>query len=165
MAGTATRIGEHYRSRAADNRQVVLADLCSRRPDHMTFADNPAANAVALTGVGFTDMRLALNCPHHVGAGVRRSCDDDRPTCCHGATIALNGTCTFSVTVLAFSVGDYVNTTSNVTSTNGGTGDTASATLTVLLPPLIPTLTGWMLALLATLLAAATLLHMRRRRG
>ncbi|MBK7471694.1 MAG: IPTL-CTERM sorting domain-containing protein [Betaproteobacteria bacterium] len=35
----------------------------------------------------------------------------------------------------------------------------------MLLPPLIPTLTGWMLALLATLLAAATLLHMRRRRG
>src|SRR5262249_22024028 len=48
-----------------------------------------------------------------------------------GATIAVNGTCTFSVTVTPTAFGNYTNTTGNVTSTNGGTGNAATSSLTV----------------------------------
>jgi len=48
-----------------------------------------------------------------------------------GATIPVNTACTFTVKVKGTTAGAKVNTTGNVTSTNGGTGATASATLTV----------------------------------
>jgi hypothetical protein len=48
-----------------------------------------------------------------------------------GGTIAASGTCTASVNVTATTAGSKVNTTNAVTSTNGGTGGTATATLTV----------------------------------
>ena len=54
-----------------------------------------------------------------------------------GATIAVNSQCQFSVTVTGAASGQYTNTTGNVTSTNGGTGNTASANLTVATPPSI----------------------------
>src|SRR5207248_2472170 len=54
-----------------------------------------------------------------------------------GAIIAAGGQCQFSVTVTGTSPGSYTNTTSAVTSTNGGTGGTATANLTVAGPPVI----------------------------
>jgi hypothetical protein len=54
-----------------------------------------------------------------------------------GATIAVNSQCQFSVTVTGAASGQYTNTTANVTSTNGGTGNTATANLTVGSPPVI----------------------------
>jgi hypothetical protein len=54
-----------------------------------------------------------------------------------GATIAVNSQCQFSVTVTGAAAGSYTNTTGNVTSTNGGTGNTATANLTVATPPTI----------------------------
>jgi hypothetical protein len=54
-----------------------------------------------------------------------------------GATIAANGQCQFSVTVTGATSGQYTNTTGAVTSTNGGTGNTASANLNVATPPTI----------------------------
>jgi uncharacterized repeat protein (TIGR01451 family) len=53
------------------------------------------------------------------------------------ATIAAGGSLTFSVTVTGVTAGSYTDTTSNVSSSNGGTGSTASASLTVLAPPSI----------------------------
>src|SRR5262249_11527866 len=52
-----------------------------------------------------------------------------------GATVAASGQCQFSVTVTGTAAGSYTNTTGNVSSTNGGTGNTAFATLTVATPP------------------------------
>jgi len=49
-------------------------------------------------------------------------------------TLLANSSCTFSVDVLATSGGDKVNTTDPITSTEGGTGGTATATVTVDLP-------------------------------
>lgn len=46
-------------------------------------------------------------------------------------TLKPSGSCTVSVEVTAATVGSYVNTTSVVTSTNGGTGASATATLVV----------------------------------
>jgi uncharacterized repeat protein (TIGR01451 family) len=48
-----------------------------------------------------------------------------------GGTIAANGTCTLTVNVTVTTGGSKVNTTGNVTSTNGGTGNTGTATLAV----------------------------------
>jgi hypothetical protein len=54
-----------------------------------------------------------------------------------GATIAANSQCQFSVTVTGAAAGNFTNTTGNVTSTNGGTGNTATANLSVATPPTI----------------------------
>lgn len=57
-----------------------------------------------------------------------------------GGQIPANATCTFSVDVLAISAGTQVNTTDPVTSTEGGTGGTATATLDVVVPDLTITM-------------------------
>ena len=48
-----------------------------------------------------------------------------------GGSLAPSGSCTVSVDVTAATIGSYVNTTSSVTSTNGGSGVGATATLEV----------------------------------
>jgi uncharacterized repeat protein (TIGR01451 family) len=57
-----------------------------------------------------------------------------------GGTILAGSSCTFSVDVLATSVGTQVNTTDPVTSNEGGTGGTATATVSVLVPDLTITM-------------------------
>ena len=53
-----------------------------------------------------------------------------------GGQIPANATCTFSVDVLAISAGTQVNTTDPITSLEGGTGGTATATVDVVVPDL-----------------------------
>jgi len=57
-----------------------------------------------------------------------------------GGQVPANATCTFSVDVLAISAGTQVNTTDPVTSTEGGTGGTATASLDVIVPDLTITM-------------------------
>ena len=57
-----------------------------------------------------------------------------------GGQIPANATCTFSVDVLAVSAGTQVNTTDPITSTEGGTGGTATAALDVVVPDLTITM-------------------------
>jgi xanthosine utilization system XapX-like protein len=57
-----------------------------------------------------------------------------------GGQIPASATCTFSVDVLAISAGTQVNTTDPITSTEGGTGGTATATLDVVVPDLTITM-------------------------
>jgi uncharacterized repeat protein (TIGR01451 family) len=52
-----------------------------------------------------------------------------------GGQIPANATCTFSVDVLAVATGTQVNTTDPITSTEGGTGGTATASVDVFGPP------------------------------
>ncbi len=52
-----------------------------------------------------------------------------------GGTLAANASCTVSMNVQGTAEGDKINTTTRVTSTNGGSGDPASATLWVGNPP------------------------------
>jgi uncharacterized repeat protein (TIGR01451 family) len=106
---------------------------------------NPGANTVALTGVGFTD---ALPTGLTVASSTSTVCGGTLMTtpptnmAFVGATIAVNSQCQFSVTVTGAAAGQYTNTTGNVNSTNGGTGNTATANLTVANPPAITKLFG-----------------------
>lgn len=107
----------------------------------LTFTiTNPAANAVALTGVAFTDtLPTGLTVANASATVCGGTLTTTAPTgiALSGATIAANSQCQFSVTVTGAAAGSYTNTTGSVTSTNGGTGNTASANLTVGTPPTI----------------------------
>jgi uncharacterized repeat protein (TIGR01451 family) len=54
-----------------------------------------------------------------------------------GATIAAAASCTFAVNVTGATPGSYTNTTGAVSSTNGGTGNSATAILSIAMPPSI----------------------------
>jgi uncharacterized repeat protein (TIGR01451 family) len=98
---------------------------------------NPAANSVALSGVAFTDtLPTGLSVASSTSSVCGGTLTATSPTsiALSGATIAANGTCQFSVTVTGAASGQYTNTTGAVTSTNGGTGNTASANLSVASP-------------------------------
>ncbi|MDX1406993.1 MAG: DUF11 domain-containing protein, partial [Saprospiraceae bacterium] len=93
--------------------------------------------ATALTGVAFTDV---LPAGLTVADGTFSACGGASNLTTTAATgtialtggsIAANGSCTFSVTVTGSTVGLKTNTTGNVTSTNGGTGNTATADVLV----------------------------------
>ncbi len=107
----------------------------------LTFTiTNPAANAAALTGVAFTDtLPTGLTVANASATVCGGTLTTTAPTgiALSGATINTNSQCQFSVTVTGAASGIYTNTTGNVTSTNGGTGNTASANLTVASAPTI----------------------------
>jgi uncharacterized repeat protein (TIGR01451 family) len=123
-----------------------------------TFAPNPVAiggistlsftidnpnGALALTGVGFFDplpAGLAVAAPPNAavsgcGAALFAPTAGDSSLTLSGGTIAAAGSCTATVDVVASSAGAKNNTTGPVGSANGGTGNSAAATLVVLAPP------------------------------
>lgn len=127
---------------------------------------NPAANPIALTGVAFTD---TLTGGIGVATGSTAACGGTLTTTTTtislaGATIARNGQCQFSVALINAPVGTFVNTTGAIAAGNAPAGNSASATLVVGNAPLIPTLSPWILALLAATLLVTTFVYMRRRR-
>ena len=106
---------------------------------------NPNAST-ALTGVGFTDTLpagLVVSTPN----GLTGSCGGGTITATAGsgsvslasAALALSASCTFSVNVTGSTLGTKNNTTGAVTSVEGGTGGTGSASVTVVAigPPTI----------------------------
>jgi hypothetical protein len=102
---------------------------------------NPADNDVALSAIAFTET-LAPGLSITSNGGVSQcggtfTTTSPGSVALTGASIPVGGQCQFSVAVAASAAGSYTATTSAVTSLNGGTGSTASATLTV-----DPTLTG-----------------------
>ena len=96
---------------------------------------NPAANTVALMGVAFADTLPAgltiADSSVGICGGTRTTTASTGIISLTGATIAVGGTCTFSVAVTGTLGGQYTNVTGAVTSANGGTGNTATAVLTV----------------------------------
>ena len=100
---------------------------------------NPAANTVALTGVGFSDTfpaGLTIASVPNASQCNGTVTSTANSVILSGGSIPVNGTCTVTVTVIA-AAGSYLNLSDAVTSANGGTGNTASATLTVIAPPSI----------------------------
>jgi uncharacterized repeat protein (TIGR01451 family) len=105
---------------------------------------NPAANTAGLTGVAFTDTLpagITVATPNGLtgscGGGTITATAGSGAVSLTGGTIATAATCNFTVNVTGTSPGVFNNTTSTVSSTNGGTGNTATATLTVATPPSI----------------------------
>ncbi len=139
-------------------------------PSILTFTlTNPAANTVPLTGVGFTDVLngMSVFTPNNLtgscGGGTITAPAGSSSITLSGATLPVNGSCTFSVDVSSATLGTLTNTTGNVSSANGGTGNTASAQLTVT-STVIPTLSQWGLAVASILiLLAAAAISWRRR--
>ena len=102
---------------------------------------NPSGNDVGLPAVGFTEtlppgLSITSNGGVSQCGGTFTTTSPDS-IALTGATLAVGGQCQLSIPVAASAAGVYTATTSAVTSANGGTGSTASATLTV-----DPTLTG-----------------------
>jgi uncharacterized repeat protein (TIGR01451 family) len=115
----------------------------------LTFTlTNPPANTLALTGVGFTDL-LPANTAVATPNGLVNNCGGTATAVAasgtvtlSGVTLATSGTCTLVVNVTATAAGTFNNTTGTVSSTNGGTGLTASASLNAAAPPTISDLFG-----------------------
>lgn len=109
----------------------------------LTFTiTNPVVNGIALTGVSFADnlpSGLVVATPNALtgscGGTVTAAAGSASVTLTAG-TIAASGTCTFSINVAGTAAGIQINVTGNVGSANGGTGNTATASITVLAPDL-----------------------------
>ncbi len=110
----------------------------------LSFAiSNPNAS-LALNGVAFNDSLpsgLVVSTPNGLtgtcGGGTITAGAGSQAVSLAGGTIAASSGCTFAVNVTAVSAGNQVNTTGNVTAANGGTGNTATASITVLAPDLV----------------------------
>ena len=101
----------------------------------LTFTITNPNTTTTLTGVGFSDV---LPAGLSVADSATPRCSGTLTTTAATRTISLSGAsvapgvpCTFNVTVTGTTPGSYNNTTGNVTSNNGGTGNTASASVTV----------------------------------
>ena len=106
----------------------------------LTFTiSNPNLNN-DLTGVAFLDTYPTgvtntnpLSTSNSCG-GTLTSAAGGNSVSLSGGTVSAGGSCTVTTTVTAFSVGTYINTSGVVSSTNGGTGNTASDILNVNVP-------------------------------
>ena len=112
----------------------------------LTFTLTNPNPATDLTGVGFSDdmpAGLLIANPDSLGGTCDTSVVTLSPTNISlvGAVLLANSSCTLSIDVLATAAGDQVNTTGAVTSVEGGTGGTATATVSVLVPDLTITKT------------------------
>jgi uncharacterized repeat protein (TIGR01451 family) len=118
-------------------------------PTRLTFSINNPNAALALTGVAFSD-----TFPTFPGAMVVAPTPNVLVSGCGagftfapvagagtvnftGASVAIGSTCQVSVDVIAPTAGTYNNISGTVSSTNGGTGGTASASLRVLASPFV----------------------------
>jgi len=112
----------------------------------LTFTiTNSAVNTVAEAGVAFTDTLptgLTVASSSATVCGGTLTTTSPTQIALSGATVNTNSNCQFSVTVTGAASGQYTNTSGAVTSTNGGTGSTASAGLTVATPPTVTKVFG-----------------------
>jgi LPXTG-site transpeptidase (sortase) family protein len=104
---------------------------------------NPTANTVSLTGISFTDnlpSGLVISTPNGLtgscGGGTITATAGATSVSLSGATLAANASCTFKVNVTGNTAG-VKNNSVTVSSTNGGTGNTSNANVTVVSPPSI----------------------------
>jgi fimbrial isopeptide formation D2 family protein len=107
----------------------------------LSFTINNPNAPVSLTGVGFTDnfpAGLVVATPSVVtgscGGGTITATAGNSSASLSGATLAPGAVCTFSVNVTAATTGTKTNITQPVTSNEGGTGNTATASITVNAP-------------------------------
>ncbi|HEY2913052.1 MAG TPA: hypothetical protein VGK21_06810 [Candidatus Angelobacter sp.] len=112
----------------------------------LTFSLSNPNPATDLTGVSFSDdmpAGLLIANPDSLGGTCDTSVVTLSPTNISlvGAVLLANSSCTLSIDVLATTTGDQVNTTGAIMSVEGGTGGTATATVSVVVPDLTITKT------------------------
>jgi uncharacterized repeat protein (TIGR01451 family) len=115
------------------------AEITVGEPTALSFTiTNPSANTVPLTAVGLETVLppgLAVASPNGVsgscGGGTITATAGSQLVTLAGGTIAVGSSCSFSVHVTAAAPGAVTITTGSVESANGGTGDAATASLTV----------------------------------
>ena len=101
----------------------------------LTFAISNPNQLTALSGIGFTD--VLPSGVTVVSSGPSSACGGTLTTTAPGsveltgAALAANADCTFSIDVTGVTSGSHLNTTSAITSTEGGAGSVATATLLV----------------------------------
>ena len=105
----------------------------------LSFTITNPNSGTSLTGVGFTDplpSGLVVATPSNgltgsCGSGTIVATPDSSSISLSGATLAASASCTFSVNVIGVGSGVQNNTTSAVSSNDGGAGTPASASTTV----------------------------------
>jgi uncharacterized repeat protein (TIGR01451 family) len=110
----------------------------------LTFTITNPNSSTPLTGVGFTDTLpagLQVATPNGLagacGSGTITATPGSSSISLTGATLAVASNCTFSVNVTAKTTGSKTDTTSAVTSNEGGSGNKASASTTVVGSPTV----------------------------
>ena len=107
----------------------------------LTFTIQNNNAGTDLTGVGFSDTLpagLVVATPNGLTGSAGAGPSRPPPGRAHqpaGASLAQSAQCTFSINVTGTTPGTKNNTTSSVISNEGGTGGTASASLSVVAPP------------------------------
>jgi 6-phosphogluconolactonase (cycloisomerase 2 family) len=103
----------------------------------LVYTVNNPNTTVALAGLAFTDT-LPAGTAVASPTGLSGSCGGSVSTSAGASSVTLTGgsliantSCSISVNVIASAVGTLTSATSNVTSTNGGTGNAAGASLVV----------------------------------
>jgi hypothetical protein len=137
----------------------------------LTFALANPNTAIALSGIAFSDtfpsgMRVAN--PNGLtgacGGGSIVAVAGSNSVSLAAATLAANTSCTFSLRVTLTTEGTYTNVTSAVTSTEGGSGGFASASLVgFLIATPVPTVQGWKLAVLVVFVGVSTVMFAFRK--
>ena len=107
----------------------------------LTYTLQSPNSTVALSGIAFTDTLpagLAIATPNGLSgscSGTITATAGTNSVALSGATLPANGTCTFAVNVIGSTAGLKVNTTSTVSSVEGGVAAAATGTLDVVAPP------------------------------
>ncbi len=104
----------------------------------LTFTIQNNNTTISLTGIGFSDTLppgMIVATPNGLtgscGGGTITATAGSGSVSLSGATLAVGTSCTFSVTVTVTTAGLKSNVTGNVTSTEGGTGAAAAASIAV----------------------------------
>jgi hypothetical protein len=126
----------------------------------LTFSLTNPNPSTTLTGIAFIDVLngVVVGTPNGLAdgcdAGVISANSGSNTVSLSGATLGPGESCVFAVNVTAIAQGPLTNSTGVVTSIEGGAGTAALAGVMVTAEPaeIIPTLQGWGLLLLATLL-------------
>ncbi len=180
LAGSGTVKTTYSAGFAAVGNGVVIAKAfgASSVPPNgttsLTFTLQNASPTVAQTGVGFVDTLpagMSVATPNGLSAttcippGTITATAGSGTVSLAGATLAANGSCSFSVNVTVGSTLGPVLNSVTVTSTSAGTGNTATASLSVASPSVVavPALGPGGLALLAVALALAGAALVARR--
>jgi arabinogalactan endo-1,4-beta-galactosidase len=112
----------------------------------LTFNLSNPNTSTSLSGIGFTDAfpsGLTVSSPNGLtgscGGGTITAAAGSNSVSLSGASLSASASCAFTVNVVGTTVGAQNNVTSAVTSTEAGSGSTASAQITVVGPSQQPT--------------------------